>query len=490
MLNGSNGNGNGRPPITIVVEDDSVLNELICRTLKREGIECEGFLSGADGLKKAAEEPEGLMLLDYKLPDMTALEVIETMEERGLANPFMITTGFGDEELAVKLMKRGALDYLVKGPEFVRKLPQVVKNILKHLQVSKKLAEAEEELKESEKRYRSLFEEMIDGFATHEMIVDERGEPVDYIFIEVNSAYERLVGRKREELLGRRVTEVFPGIRNDHPNWIGKYSKVAYGGGYQSFEDYSEILGKWLSVHAYSTKRGTFASVLEDISQRKDSEETIRRSLEEKEVLLKEIHHRVKNNLQIISSLINLESRKNQALGKGDVFKDILNRIRSISLIHENLYRSKDLGSIDISVYFSDLINNLTITYDIDPANLSINTDMEQVSIGLDTLVPCGLILNEMISNSLKYAFPDGRKGEIYFSLKILEDDQIEMIYSDNGIGLPEGIKISDLDSLGMKLIHNLTEMQLKGRVEVESNEGTTFTIRFKDYNFKRRMQK
>ncbi len=488
MMNGSNGNGDGKHPITIVVEDDSVLNELICRTLKREGIECEGFLSGADGLKKAQEEPDGLLLLDYKLPDMTALEMIETMEERGLANPFMITTGFGDEELAVKLMKRGAQDYLVKGPEFVRKLPQIVKTILKHLQVSKKLADAEEELKESEKRYRSLFEEMIDGFATHEMILDERGEPIDYIFLEVNTAYERIVGRKREDLLGRRVTEVFPGIRNDRPNWIGNYAKVAYGGGYQSFEDRSDILGKWLSVHAYSTKRGTFASVLEDISQRKASEETIRCSLEEKEVLLKEVHHRVKNNLQIISSLINLESSKNQALGTGDVFKDILNRIRSISLIHENLYRSRDLGSIDISVYFSDLINNLTATYDVDPANLSIKTDMEQISIGIDTLVPCGLILNEMISNSLKYAFPDGRNGEISFSLRVLDDDMIEMVYSDNGIGLPEGVNVSELDSLGMKLIRNLTEMQLKGSVEIGSGEGTTFTIRFKGPDHKRRM--
>ena len=486
MLNGSNGNGDGAPPVTIVVEDDRMLNELICRTLRREGIECEGFLNGSDGLRKAEGEPGALMLLDYKLPDMTALEIIEAIEGRGLANPFMITTGFGDEELAVKLMKRGALDYLVKGPDFVRKLPQIVKKILKHIQVSKKLDAAELELKESEKRYRSLFEEMIDGFATHEMILDERGEPVDYIFLEVNTAYERLVGRKREELLGRRVTEVFPEIGNDRLNWIERYAKVAYGGGYQSFEDYSDTLGRWMSVHAYSTKRGTFASVLEDISQRKESEETIRRSLEEKEVLLKEIHHRVKNNLQIISSLINLESRKGQASGKGDVFKDILNRIRSISLIHENLYRSRDLGSIDINTYFSDLINNLTATYDVDPARLTITTDMEQISIGLDTLVPCGLILNEMISNTLKYAFPNGRKGEISFSLKVLKDDQIEMIYSDDGIGLPEGIDVSELDSLGMKLIHNLTEMQLKGKVEVGSGEGTTFTIRFRGPDHRR----
>ncbi len=475
------------PPIIIVVEDDETLNRLIRRILERDGLSTEGALCGSDGLDMAADHPGSLLILDYKLPDMTAKELIEKLGERGLSNPFIISTGFGDEEIAVELMKLGALDYIVKEPDFVNKLPQVLHKALDRIEIARKLDHAKRALRESEQRYRKLFEEMRDGFALCRIEQDEGDEPVDFVFLEVNDAFLRMTGLKREAVIEGRVGELFSIIGGDPAWWVDKFGAVALGGEDVRLEHYSETLKRWFYFHIYSPKDGHFATIIEDITQRRESEEMIKRSLQEKEVLLKEIHHRVKNNLQIISSLISLELRRNQALKEIDEFNDILNRVKSISLIHEKLYKSADMGSIDIKEYISDLTNTLTASYNIDPENVVVKNEMESISIGIDMLVPCGLILNELLSNSFKYAFPGDGKGEIRISLHPLKEDELELIFSDNGIGPPEGFDITKLDSLGLKIVWNLVEMQLKGTIETDFSEGTRFVIRFSAPDYKRR---
>jgi PAS domain S-box-containing protein len=209
-------------------------------------------------------------------------------------------------------------------------------------------------------------------------------------------------------------------------------------------------------------------------------EEQIKESLTEKEVLLKEIHHRVKNNMQIISSLLRLQSRDVKEKKYIDMFTDSQNRITSMSLIHEKLYQSKGLAKIDFDDYIRDLVNGLFQSYGAN-GNIGLNIDVRDVSLGIDSAIPCGLVVNELVTNSLKHAFPDGRRGYIRISLHPTAGNVIELIVSDNGVSIPANIDIRKTESLGLHLVTILVENQLHGEINLDRNKGTEFLVRFKD---------
>ena len=211
-------------------------------------------------------------------------------------------------------------------------------------------------------------------------------------------------------------------------------------------------------------------------------------SLKEKEVLLKEIHHRVKNNMQVISSLLNLQSRYSKDERYIEMVKQSQIRIKAMALVHEKLYRSKDLASIDISDYIKSLVNDLFLSYKSNTSKIELKVNIEDVSLGIEAAIPCGLIVNELVSNSLKYAFPEGKDGEISISLQSLDKDQYELIVSDNGIGLPKDLDFKKSDSLGMKLVTNFTERTLHGKIERNTHKGTEFKIIFKEKKYIERM--
>jgi two-component sensor histidine kinase len=214
-------------------------------------------------------------------------------------------------------------------------------------------------------------------------------------------------------------------------------------------------------------------------------------SLKEKEVLLREIHHRVKNNMQIMSSLLKLQSRNVKDEQQIEVLKESQNRIKAMALIHEKLYRSKDLANIDFNDYIKNLVNDLFLSYKVSSSRISLKMNIENISLGIDTAIPCGLIVNELVSNSLKYAFPEGKDGEIKISLRRFADlksDMFELIVSDNGAGLPKDLDIRNTESLGFRLITNLTENQLQGKLELNRSEGTKFQIKFKEAKYKERI--
>ncbi len=209
-------------------------------------------------------------------------------------------------------------------------------------------------------------------------------------------------------------------------------------------------------------------------------EEQIKESLTEKEVLLKEIHHRVKNNMQIISSLLRLQSRDVTEKKYIDMFTDSQNRITSMSLIHEKLYQSKGLAKIDFDDYIRDLANGLFQSYGAN-GNIKLIIDVRDVSLGIDSAIPCGLVVNELVTNSLKHAFPDGRRGEVLISLHPTDGNMIELIVSDNGVSIPEDIDIRKTESLGLHLVTILVENQLHGEINLNRSKGTEFLVKFKD---------
>ena len=210
-------------------------------------------------------------------------------------------------------------------------------------------------------------------------------------------------------------------------------------------------------------------------------------SLKEKEMLLREIHHRVKNNLQIISSLLSLQSRHRKDEQAIEIAKESQCRIKAMALIHEKLYRSKDFANVEFNEYIKDLVNDLFASYKVSSSRITLKMDIENISLGIDTAIPTGLIVNELVTNCLKHAFPEGKDGEIRISLRSLDDGEKELIVSDNGIGLPETLDIKRAESLGLRMITNLTERSLHGKVNINKINGTEFQIIFREKEYKDR---
>lgn len=215
-----------------------------------------------------------------------------------------------------------------------------------------------------------------------------------------------------------------------------------------------------------------------DITEQKQTEEQLKKSLREKEVLLKEIHHRVKNNLQITSSLLKLQSEHIKDEEMVLLFTDSYNRIRSMALIHEKLYQSQDMAIIDASDYVHNMARNLFLSYRMASNKIHLRVDVDDIFLDVDTAIPCGLIINELVSNSLKYAFSIGKYGILDVRLKSSDNNILFLEVSDNGVGLPPDFDIEETESLGLQLVSNLTE-QLAGSMEIDSSRGTSFKITF-----------
>lgn len=222
-------------------------------------------------------------------------------------------------------------------------------------------------------------------------------------------------------------------------------------------------------------------NLMEDLSreiiERREAEEKLKTAVKEKEVLLMEIHHRVKNNLQIISSLLKLQAASVSDEDTIQALKDSRHRIRSMALVHERLYASSDFACIDIGDYISGMVRGLFATYEI-TGRVTLEVETNNVQLAIDNAIPCGLILNELVTNALKYAFPGERTGKLEIRFKPIDNNRLELTVKDDGVGIPEDMDIETCESLGFQLVNILT-CQLEGNIAVERNEGTTFKIVF-----------
>jgi PAS domain S-box-containing protein len=223
--------------------------------------------------------------------------------------------------------------------------------------------------------------------------------------------------------------------------------------------------------------RRIFTVILRDMTQHKETEEQIRTSLREKEVLLKEIHHRVKNNLQVVSSLLSLQVRGIGDEGARQAFRESQDRVLAMALIHEQLYQSKDLSDVRFGDYIRQLAAHLFRSYQVSASRIELKTDIEDVHLPVDTAVHCGLIINELVSNALKHAFPNGREGEIRIELKS-DSGMVLLSVEDNGVGIPDTASYWSRGSLGLRLVKSLVR-QLQGETEVGTSRGASIRIRF-----------
>jgi PAS domain S-box-containing protein len=293
-----------------------------------------------------------------------------------------------------------------------------------------------------------------------------------------------LLGYSEKELCEKYIYEIDP---NFPRNVWRDHRKSLKQRGTDTFETiHVKKNGQSVPVQITNTyieyRRSEFSfSFVQDITERKLSEQKIINSLREKEILLKEIHHRVKNNLQVVSSLLYLQSQQLKNPELMELFKVSQNRIRSIALIHEKLYQSYDLVFVDFAQYVNSLIIVLKESFNLEDELIDVHVESNNIRLDISKAIPCGLIINELITNSIKHAFKDKKKGIISIELK-LEQNKYLLTVKDNGIGLPASLNLSEQKTLGLKIVENLV-YQLNGKFTIEVNHGTQFNITFANDN-------
>ena len=219
---------------------------------------------------------------------------------------------------------------------------------------------------------------------------------------------------------------------------------------------------------------------------RKRAEAQIRAQLQEKDVLLKEVHHRVKNNMQVVSSLLNLQSRRVKDPAVSEMFKESQGRIRSMALVHERLYQSTDLSRIEFSEYLRNLATHLFHSYQVDASRVQLKIEAEEVHLNINTAIPCGLIVNELVSNALKHGFPEGRRGQLGIDLRRVAGDGYVLRVMDDGVGFPEALDFRKTETLGLQIVNTLVS-QIDASIDLAREQGTEFTIHFQEVKYKQR---
>jgi PAS domain S-box-containing protein len=331
--------------------------------------------------------------------------------------------------------------------------------------------------RQAEAKFRGLLESAPDGV----VVVDRSGK-----IVIVNSQTERIFGYSRDDLVGQPIEVLVPHrygrdhvahrdgyFENPKTRPMGSAATSLTGRKQDGTEFPVEI-----SLSPMQTEDGLLVSAaIRDITERKAVENQLRTSLKEKEVLLKEVHHRVKNNLQIVSSMLNLQMDQIADPRALELFKESQARVRSIALFHEKLYQSKDLAHVDMGEYLKSLTSGLFATYGVNPDRIVSSIEADDTPMGVDAAISCGLIVNELVSNSLKHAFPGGRNGVVRIALR--RDGRSAVLeVSDDGVGFPEELDFRSPVTLGLRLVCILAE-QVRGTVDLDRRDGTRFLVRF-----------
>jgi PAS domain S-box-containing protein len=341
---------------------------------------------------------------------------------------------------------------------------------------------AEERLKASEEKFRSLFE----GGPDPSFVLNSDG-----VFVDVNEKLVEISGYDKEELLGKKFPEAEFLTEESKQKTAENFDKRMQGEVIAPYEitvktKGGEYIFAELNVKQL-IKEGQIVGEIgtaRNITDRKRYEEKIQASLTEKQALLREIHHRVKNNLQIISSLLNMQAMKAADESVVESLLESRSRIHTMSIIHSQLYQSENLELVEMDITIRGLVNFLVALYAKEGKEIAASVTATGVTLHISQAIPCGLIINELVSNALKHAFKGMAKGNIGISMLSLDDDNVKLSVKDNGVGIPEELDIYKPNTLGLHLVKALTEDQLKGKIGLKRGNGVEIYIEFSKMNY------
>lgn len=329
---------------------------------------------------------------------------------------------------------------------------------------------------------KNYFEQIFESTPEAILILDENDKVIDY-----NNGFKKMFLINGTEIIGKHKEEIIT------PNNLLRESKEILNEIHQGKPVQKETIrlkrdGRPLNVLITGSKIkinkdkcGSYLIYI-DISKHKRSEEQMRSSIVEKEVLIREVHHRVKNNLQMINSLLHLQAKKLNDKSYESFVTDFQNKINSIALIHEKLYQASNFTRVDFGAYTKKLTHDLFRIFEVNHSRISLNLKTDNVFFPIDIAIPCGMIINELVTNSLKHAFPGDSNGEILIEINYQYDNKFTIIIRDNGKGLPGDFDLRSSKSLGFCLVQNLVK-QLEGKLEINRKEGTEFKITFSILN-------
>ena len=416
---------------------------------------------------------------------------LTAVAQRRVSRPLRQLTGLmaaveesGDFSRRSPLVGRDEIGTLAAGFNgMLEKLRERDLELARHrINLEEEVAVRTTELAESERRFRQLAENVAEVF----WLVEVESGRVSY----VSPAFEAMWGESCEGLYENPLLWLERIHEEDRPEVERVYQESMRAAEPFTFE-YRVVRRdgqvRWISDGGFPVRDEEgrvvrFAGTARDDTERREAEERVRRSLDEKEVLLREIHHRVKNNMQVISSLISMQSQYVDDDEIRRVLDDSRSRVRSMALVHEKLYQTEDFSHIDFADYLRGLTGNVVGAYAHGGRHIELKFELEPLALGIDQAVPCGLITNELISNAVKYAFPDEHDGELRIALRRVEyrgEPGIELVVADDGIGLPSDFDYREAPSLGLRLVTQLTQHQLHGEVELVRDGGTEFRVRF-----------
>jgi PAS domain S-box-containing protein len=463
----------------LIVENVAADAELMERELRKAAVSFVSTRVDTELQFRTALREFGpdLILSAYSLPQFDAMKALKIRRELDPSVPLIVVARPANAELAAGCIKAGADDYLLK--DRLTRLASAVRNTLEKKRARAEQQRAEQKLKESEERFRALIENSSDGIA----LISK-----DATILYTSASTRRLLGYSAEELVGRDALELM------HPHDLASvrkcFNELLRRPGHTISRQlrYKHRDGSWRWIEATGKNLLAEPSVqaivsnYRDITERREVQELIKTALRQKEALLKETHHRVKNNLQVISSLLQLRSatiKDQQALG---ALRESQGRIKSMALIHERLYRSDHLARIDLAEYLRGLVCEIFRSYEVDPEAVRFRVEADELFVGPDTAIPCGLIVHELVTNSLKHAFGprerDNKNGEVAISLIPQDGNCVTLIVRDNGGGLPKHIYFGSPGSSGLHLVKAMVE-QLGGAVEILTTNGTEFRLTF-----------
>jgi PAS domain S-box-containing protein len=322
------------------------------------------------------------------------------------------------------------------------------------------------------------------------IITDARG-----IIIWANPAFEYLTGYSFEEVSGHNPREIIKSGKHDRIFYMNMWDTIMSGkvwkGEIINRRKDGTLYTEEMTIAPVKDKNGeilNYVAIKQDITERNLAIKILKDSLSEKRELIREIYHRTKNNMQVIISMFSLQSMLDDDEKVAKVLRDMENRIRTMALVHEKLYQSRDLSKLDLKDYLLELINNIITGYITDRKKIVIKEKMENLEVLIDTATTCGLVVNELVTNAAKYAFPGIENGELKISLARDKAGEITLIIADNGCGAGLSIDLENTESMGIQIVKNIVEYQMKGNIKLDSSTGVKWTITFNDNVYNERV--